>query len=270
MFNCLFLSSAVRYKYRTAVVLGYTVVFDMFFHWSVGTFHTWYLISGKSLGKFYRTLKKCYSANRPAQFASFPASALSFPRCWRKANILPDVVQADLDQDLSETTAKHNESLHELAVLVQRLSLGAVGKTPDDDICDALYGLGLVPGAYPSQASIDAAEAWIGVEEKKHVAFAVVEDLKDDICLELFAPLAVDLDDDDTTPAGVQGGASSAGGKDRSTKPGAVLPRPPRYANVADDFGKLEEVAERCRMPTVSYYLRKAKLAWMTEVGSRE
>lgn len=180
------------------------------------------------------------------------------------------MVQADLDQDLSEAAAKHNERLHELAVLVQRLSLGAVGKTPDDDICDALYGLGLVPGAYPSQASIDAAEAWMGVEENKHVAFAVVEDLKDDICLELFAPLTVDLDDDDNSSAGVQGGPSSAGDKDRLAQLGTVLPRPPPYADVADDFGKLEEVAERCRMPTVSYYLRKAKLAWMTEVGSRE
>ena len=99
---------------------------------------------------------------------------------------------------------------------------------------------------------------------------AVVEDLKDDICLELFAPLNVDCDDDDeSNSAGVEGGAS-AGEKDQSTQPGAVLPRPPPYASVADDLGKLEEVAERCHMPTVSYHLRKAKLAWMAEYGSRK
>lgn len=179
------------------------------------------------------------------------------------------MAQADLDRDFSEATAKHNERLHELAVLVQRLSLAAVGQTPDDDICDALFGLGLAPGTYPSQASIDAAEAWIGVEENKHVALAVVEDLKDDLCLELFAPMAGDCDDDDSNLAGVEGEAPE-GGKDRSAQPGAGLPRPPPYADVADGFGKLEEVAERYHMLTVSYYLRKAKLAWMTEVGSRE
>lgn len=193
----------------------------------------------------------------------------SFPRCWRKADILPAVVQADPDQDVGKATAEHKDTLYELAGLVQRLSLGAEGRFLDDDICEALGGLGLAPGARPSQASMAVVLAWTGVEEIKDVALAMVEDLKEDFFAELFAPPGSDSDDGDANPTPVvQGGASSA---DSSpfVKP-FVLPRPPPYADVADDFGSLEEIAEKCHMPTVSYYLRKAKLAWMSDFGARK
>ena len=62
---------------------------------------------------------------------------------------------------------------------------------------------------------------------------------------------------------------SSAGDKNQSTQP-VRLPRPPPNSDVAEYFGGLEEVAERCRMTEVSYHIRKAKLAWMGEVGSRK
>ena len=45
--------------------------------------------------------------------------------------------------------------------------------------------------------------------------------------------------------------------------------RPPAYSQVAEHFCEIEGVAETCRMPDVSQYLRKAKLAWMNNHGSR-
>ena len=35
-------------------------------------------------------------------------------------------------------------------------------------------------------------------------------------------------------------------------------------------FGDLEGIAERCSMAGVSYHLRRAKLAWMSEAGSKK
>ncbi|CAM9705149.1 unnamed protein product, partial [Ascophyllum nodosum] len=44
----------------------------------------------------------------------------------------------------------------------------------------------------------------------------------------------------------------------------------PPYTDVARQFGDLEGIAERCSMAGVSYHLRRAKLAWMSEAGSKK
>ena len=75
------------------------------------------------------------------------------------------------------------------------------------------------------------------------------------------ARLNVDSDDDAAD--------SSAGDTGQCTQP-VLFPRPPPYMDVARQFGDLEEIAERCSMTGVSYHLRKAKLAWMSEVGSKK
>ena len=62
---------------------------------------------------------------------------------------------------------------------------------------------------------------------------------------------------------------SSAGDAGRDTQV-VVSPRSPPYTQVAGQFGDLERVAERCSMAEVSYHLRKAKLAWMSEFGSKK
>ena len=49
-----------------------------------------------------------------------------------------------------------------------------------------------------------------------------------------------------------------------------LSPRPPQYTDVARQIGDLKKVAERCSMAGVSYYLRRAKLAWMNEAGSKK
>ena len=49
-----------------------------------------------------------------------------------------------------------------------------------------------------------------------------------------------------------------------------LSPRPPPYTDVARQFGDLEGIAERCSMAGVSYHLREAKLAWMSEAGSKK
>ena len=51
---------------------------------------------------------------------------------------------------------------------------------------------------------------------------------------------------------------------------GVLSPRPPPYTDVAWQFGDLEGIAERCSMAGVSYHLRRAKLAWMSEAGSKK
>ena len=75
------------------------------------------------------------------------------------------------------------------------------------------------------------------------------------------ARLNVDSDDDEAD--------SSAGDTGQCTQPVLFL-RPPPYMDVARQFGDLEEITERCSMTGVSYHLRKAKLAWMSEAGSKK
>ena len=62
----------------------------------------------------------------------------------------------------------------------------------------------------------------------------------------------------------------SAGDTGQCTQP-VLSPRPPPYTDVARQFGDLEGMAERCcSMAGVSYHFRKAKLAWMSEAGSKK
>ena len=75
------------------------------------------------------------------------------------------------------------------------------------------------------------------------------------------ARLSVDSDDDEVD--------SLAGDKGQCTQP-VLSPRPPPYTDVARQFGGLEGIAERCSMAGVSYHLRKEKLAWMSEAGSKK
>ena len=75
------------------------------------------------------------------------------------------------------------------------------------------------------------------------------------------ARLNVDSDDDEAD--------SSAGDKGQCTQP-VLSPRPPPYTDVARQFGDLKGIAERCSMAGLSYHLRKAKLAWMSEAGSKK
>ena len=75
------------------------------------------------------------------------------------------------------------------------------------------------------------------------------------------ARLNVDSDDDETD--------SSAGDTGQCTQP-VLSPRPPPYTDVARQFGDLEGIAERGSMAGVSYHLRKAKLARMSEAGSKK
>ena len=75
------------------------------------------------------------------------------------------------------------------------------------------------------------------------------------------ARLNVDSDDDEAD--------SSAGDKGQCTQP-VLSPRPPSYTDVARQFRDFEGIAERCSMAGVSYHLRTAKLAWMSEAGSKK
>ena len=70
------------------------------------------------------------------------------------------------------------------------------------------------------------------------------------------ARLNVDSDDDEAD--------SSAGDKGQCTQP-VLSPCSPPSTDVAR-----QGIAERCSMAGVSYHLRKAKLAWMSEAGSKK
>lgn len=172
-------------------------------------------------------------------------------------------MQADLDQDVGNNIPNNEESLQELTDLVRRLSLVAKKTTLDEDLGEALKGLGLAPGATPTRASMEAVQTWLGVEEEEDVAEAIIAYLKDDLCEESLAhlninQLNIDSDADEAD--------SSAGDEGQCTQP-LVAPRPPPYADVSRQFGDLEKMAERCSMAGVAYHLRKAKLAWMSEAG---
>ena len=113
----------------------------------------------------------------------------------------------------------------------------------------------------PTQAYMDAVEEWLTIDSQEEVMKAVVDDLKEDIfdeSLDNVADQILDSDDDDAD--------SSAGDKSQAVD----TPRPPPYTKVASQFGDLEGEAEKCNMAEVSYYLGKAKLAWMREFGLRK
>lgn len=89
---------------------------------------------------------------------------------------------------------------------------------------------------------------------------AIVADMGEDLCDENLVQMDLVSDDDvDETEQGEAGQSS-----------GAAAPLPPPYSGVAEHFCELEDTAEKCGMPVVSYHLRKAKLAWMSSYGSRE
>ncbi|CAB1107278.1 unnamed protein product [Ectocarpus sp. CCAP 1310/34] len=207
-------------------------------------------------------------AFRRASFSLLPAYAdySSFSRCWRKYGILPPAVHANLDQDVGKNIRNKKESLEELTDLVQCLSREAKKTTVDEDLGEALKGLRLVPGATPTRASMEAVQTRLRVEEKEGVAGAIIADLKDNLCEESLAHLNMDQlnkhsDDDEAD--------SSVGDEGQCTQP-LVSPRPPQYADVSMQFGDLEEIAKRCSMAGIAYHLRKAKLAWMSEAGSKK
>ncbi|CAN0433184.1 unnamed protein product [Pylaiella littoralis] len=83
--------------------------------------------------------------------------------CWRNCDILPPAVHADLDQDVGKNIRNKKKSLEELTDLVQRLSLEAKKTTVDENLGEALQGLGLAPGATPTRASMEAVQTWLGV-----------------------------------------------------------------------------------------------------------
>lgn len=106
-----------------------------------------------------------------------------------------------------------------------------------------------------------AVETWTGVEENEDVAGAIIADMTEDIYDESIVQMDVGSDDSEVDEAGP--------GKTRQS-PGAAVLRPPPYVDVADHFCELEDVAEKCDMPDVSYHLSKVKLAWISNHGSRE
>ena len=92
--------------------------------------------------------------------------------------------------------------------------------------------------------------------------FEALDLLKSTSGTAIAARLNVDSDDDEAD--------SSAGDKGQCTQPVLLSPRPLPYTDVARQFGDLEVIAERCSMAGVSYHLRKTKLAWMSEAGSKK
>ena len=118
--------------------------------------------------------------------------------------------------------------------------------------------------------TVVAAKLGIGVStlyswkaKEADIRKAKVADLKDDLFNEslTLAQLNLDSEDDEAD--------SSVGDKNQCTQP-ILSPRPPPYTDVARQFGDLEGIAERCSMAGVSYHLRRAKLAWMSEAGSKK
>ncbi|CAM9706796.1 unnamed protein product [Choristocarpus tenellus] len=65
--------------------------------------------------------------------------------------------------------------------IMKRLSVGTRNGHVDEDLPNALDVLRLKPGGKPSQTSIDAARAWISVEDNNEVTNAILEDMKDQL-----------------------------------------------------------------------------------------
>ena len=108
---------------------------------------------------------------------------------------------------------------------------------------------------------MDAVEEWLTIDSQEEVMKAMVDYLKENLFDESIDNLAdqiLDSDDDDAD--------SWAGDKSQAVD----TPRTPPYTKVASQFGDLEGEAEKCNMAEVSYHLRKAKLAWMRELGWRK
>lgn len=96
-------------------------------------------------------------------------------RCWEKANIYSAAMYADIDAEIGRTkdTGKQ-DGVYELESLVSRMSVGTKGGDVDEDIADALSGLGLAPAAKPTAAAMETVDRWPSVEENEEVAEAIV------------------------------------------------------------------------------------------------
>lgn len=186
-------------------------------------------------------------------------------RCWIKADTLPPKIQAEFANAWGESAkgkigASPLENLEDLLKVMADLSLGIEGGHGDEEMCDALSALRMKSGEKPLKKSLSAAETWISLEDDDEVRTALRLDLWDELigeggkegvggAGELEAGGSGEEDDELPDGMGVSGAA-------------VILPPPP-YTDVAESFGALEDAASASAMHDVSFYLRKAKLAWM-------
>ncbi|CAM9902069.1 unnamed protein product [Choristocarpus tenellus] len=112
----------------------------------------------------------------------------------------------------------------------------------------------------PSEASIDAARAWIGVEDNDKVANAILEDMEDQQPQESLYQ-SDNESSGDKYDDGFMAGGSASGALRKGAAPSVFSIPPPSYCQVADEFASLETTTEDCGMNDVSYHLWKAKLA---------
>lgn len=195
-----------------------------------------------------------------------------------KADTLPPTIQAEFANAWGESVkgkvgASPLKNLDDLSKVMVDLSLRIKRGHGDDELCDALSALRMKAGEKPLKKSLSAAETWISIEDDEEVRTALRRDLRD----ELISEGQKEGIGDSKETRGKTTGELEAGGsgeEDDELPDGmgpsgaaAIIPPPP-YTDVAESFGALEDAASASAMHDVLFYLRKAKLAWMSARGS--
>lgn len=159
-----------------------------------------------------------------------------------------ELVQANGKSNASK--ADESRELDELTGMIHRLSMGVKNGDALDDLCDALEGLQVAPGQQPSKHSIAAANTWFSLEDDQETIEAIALDLQATIL-------------GDCEGGIVNGEGSGDSDSEVESRESEAVVRPPSYATVAEEFGKLEATARSSGMEDVSFYLEKARMAWI-------
>ena len=159
-----------------------------------------------------------------------------------------------------ETSAQGSRHGAQLEDALSALNMGAKevsdgdGKVIDDDLCEVLHNLDIIPGKPPSLAVLEVEKQWTTFEEIPEVAEALLRDHHDQI-----------LDSVDKTQDGNESGDSEVDVESLELEADQKkeLRVPPLYTQVSEQIAHLEEMAAACGIERAQEGIRMVTMAFL-------
>ena len=192
------------------------------------------------------------------------------PRCFVKADTLPVEMVAELTKAhgkardrIAEPELKAlTKSLNTLSTSVQDANLQG-SRIEDEELCDLLAGLDLIPGKGADAEATNAIRVWATIEDDDGVVKAMREDAAEEMAAALAGTLS--LSDSEEEAKGEEE-EKEDGGDERAER---GRDAPPAYAELSAHFGVLESAAEKSGNADAAHYLSKARMAMILAHAAR-
>lgn len=160
-------------------------------------------------------------------------------------------INGSKDAGVAELTA----ALNALSVAAAQTA-AAVPGVQDEELCDVLAHLNIVPGRPAHPAAIKSAKDWAGFEEQEGIAEVLLQD-KHDVLMERVTNGYVE----ETSPSDHELELEDIGGVQSAGSEGSMAPPP--YSELASFFGPLEMYAESCGMTEAGWFLSRARMLFI-------